>query len=196
MSNSSVVLVCVATLSLLAGCRTQTSVQSEYISMRDMCQGQAEAEIGNFPNTDDVRDRNAKLVTLFSECMFDNGWTVAAPKREGEEETASIIPDPQNPQNQSSDPAAAAVMSARSYPAENQAIIQGQTTPSTQPLSGSPNGYSLPAPVPAASQRTPATYAPMQSNGAYYQYPDNYQADPGVGVGASIKPGRDFVPAK
>lgn len=69
---------------LLTGCLDQTSIQSDYVSERNDCQGEAEGHIGDYAEGQDDTDihlRNAKLVTLFSDCMFDRGWTVAAPEK-------------------------------------------------------------------------------------------------------------------
>ncbi len=70
---------------LLAGCINQTTVQTDYVTHRDGCQLYAESNIGRFMRADEIeniRARNAKLVTLFSDCMFEQGWTVATPERE------------------------------------------------------------------------------------------------------------------
>lgn len=70
---------------LLVGCNNQTSIQRSYISERNDCQSEAEDRIGDYEDSGDatdVRRRNAKLVTMFSDCMFEYGWTVAAPERE------------------------------------------------------------------------------------------------------------------
>lgn len=73
----------------LAACENQTQVQNDYVAHRDQCQSYAESNIGRFANPGesvDVRSRNAKLVTLFSDCMFEQGWTVATPEREGQQQ--------------------------------------------------------------------------------------------------------------
>ena len=70
---------------LLTACINQTSVQSDYVSNRDGCQVYAESNIARFMQSgeiENIRARNAKLVTLFSDCMFEQGWTVATPERE------------------------------------------------------------------------------------------------------------------
>lgn len=66
-------------------CVDQTSVQRAYISQRNECQGVAENRLEDYLNPfvkNSEQTRNATLVTLFSDCMFDRGWTVAAPDRE------------------------------------------------------------------------------------------------------------------
>lgn len=76
----------IALMSLfLFGCAEQTSIQRSYVSNRNECQLFAEENIGRFVDPAagaDERSLNAKLVTLFSDCMFDKGWTVATPERE------------------------------------------------------------------------------------------------------------------
>ena len=70
---------------LLLGCVDQTSIQSDYLSERDDCQSEAEDRIDDYSegaDEADIRLRNSKLVSLFSDCMFEHGWTVAAPERE------------------------------------------------------------------------------------------------------------------
>lgn len=85
----------------VSGCENQTTVQGDYVSHRDQCQLYAEGNIGRFVDTNqpvDLRARNAKLVTLFSDCMFEMGWTVATPEREddvdgGEKQVANVEDD-------------------------------------------------------------------------------------------------------
>jgi hypothetical protein len=72
-------------LVLLSACVNQTTVQNDYVTHRDGCQRYAESNIARFMQSgemEDIRARNAKLVTLFSDCMFERGWTVATPERE------------------------------------------------------------------------------------------------------------------
>lgn len=76
----------------MSACTNQTSIQMDYTSNRDECQIMAEQNINRFVEPGqqyDPRSINAKLVTLFSDCMFERGWTVATPKREdGKDEEA------------------------------------------------------------------------------------------------------------
>jgi|AACY02.16.fsa_nt_gi hypothetical protein len=77
--------VAILVSAVVSACMEQTSVQKDYVLMRDECQLFAEGNINRFMTPDqgtDIRVRNAKLVTLFSDCMFEHGWTVATPKRE------------------------------------------------------------------------------------------------------------------
>jgi hypothetical protein len=78
--------LCFALLALSA-CSNQTSIQRDYVSERDECQGVAEERMDAFMHNAqaqpmDERGMNAKLVRLFSDCMVDYGWSVATPERE------------------------------------------------------------------------------------------------------------------
>ena len=71
---------------LLAACGSHTSVQRGYNTDRDTCQAFSEAKLPLFMDESQpisLKQRNAKLVTLFSDCMFEKGWTVATPTRAG-----------------------------------------------------------------------------------------------------------------
>ena len=86
-------------LLLLAACSNTVEIQRRYVDMRDECRTVAEhwinqaqarggqpAQNGQF----DQKDVNAQLATVFSDCMFEKGWTVATPPKEhrpGEGET-------------------------------------------------------------------------------------------------------------
>lgn len=72
-------------LVMLAACGSSSSIQRAYHSERNDCQDLAEEEIHKYINPYapmNEKDRNAQLVTLFSDCMFTRGWTVATPSRE------------------------------------------------------------------------------------------------------------------
>lgn len=75
----------IGTAVMLAACQDHTAIQKVYAAQRDMCQILAEGNIAQYlhplANTSE-EDRNAQLVTLFSDCMFTEGWTVATPERE------------------------------------------------------------------------------------------------------------------
>ncbi|MFO1242162.1 MAG: hypothetical protein U1E36_03035 [Rickettsiales bacterium] len=70
---------------LLSGCSDPSTVQRQYVAMRDQCRQSAEAEEGNYTQNQQIddRDRSAVLASLFSDCMYEMGWTVATPPREG-----------------------------------------------------------------------------------------------------------------
>jgi hypothetical protein len=61
-------------------CTDQTSTQNDYIEQRDRCRDYAQLkldmEMKSNNLTDDDKTRKATLVSLFSQCMGQNGWTV------------------------------------------------------------------------------------------------------------------------
>lgn len=77
---------------LLSACSNTVEIQRRYVDMRDECRTIAERWIeqaqtrgapppgqnGQF----DQKDVNAQLATIFSDCMFEKGWTVATPPKE------------------------------------------------------------------------------------------------------------------
>jgi hypothetical protein len=58
-------------------CTEQTSLQRDYVSSRDECRDYAQNKLEqlNDGTLDDV-GRKSRLVSLFSDCMARNGWTV------------------------------------------------------------------------------------------------------------------------
>lgn len=76
-------LFIIVPLLTLTGCfYNQTGIQGDYESVRLGCQETAEERIDQFTGATSEKDRNAELVTLFSDCMAKEGWQVATPKRE------------------------------------------------------------------------------------------------------------------
>ncbi len=84
---------------LLAACSNTTEIQRRYVDMRDDCRtiaerwvdkaqrsgGRPPAPVGNTTQEAqqfEQKDINAQLATVFSDCMFEKGWTVATPPRE------------------------------------------------------------------------------------------------------------------
>lgn len=66
----------------VAACTSQTDVQTDYVGQRNNCRELAvlkqqlyTQELENLSQ----QDRNAQLLTLFGHCMYERGWTVAAP---------------------------------------------------------------------------------------------------------------------
>lgn len=62
-------------------CTDQTSIQHDYIEERDRCREYAEAKVDMTMNNlkknpNDEKARKGQLVSLFSECMANHGWTV------------------------------------------------------------------------------------------------------------------------
>ncbi len=71
-----------AGLCLVAACKSHTDVQGGYVNQRDDCRELAVLKQDIY--TEDQaglgqKDRNAQLLTLFGHCMYERGWTVAAP---------------------------------------------------------------------------------------------------------------------
>lgn len=89
--------VCVG---MLVACSNTTDIQRRYVDMRDDCRTIAERWVdkaqrsggrppasaaGKAPQEAqqfEQKDINAQLATVFSDCMFEKGWTVATPPRE------------------------------------------------------------------------------------------------------------------
>lgn len=76
---------------MLSACSNTTDIQRRYVDMRDECRTvaerwveQAQARMGSpeGPVVVEQRDVNAQLATIFSDCMFEKGWTVATPPKE------------------------------------------------------------------------------------------------------------------
>ena len=68
-------------------CTDQTSIQNDYVEQRDKCREYAQLKVdmamretGSGP---DDRSRKNQLVSLFSQCMGNNGWIVPDGKGEG-----------------------------------------------------------------------------------------------------------------
>lgn len=59
-------------------CIDQTSVQNDYVDERDRCReyAQLKLDMAMRDTPGDEKTRKAKLVSLFSECMGNNGWSV------------------------------------------------------------------------------------------------------------------------
>jgi hypothetical protein len=73
------------TLLSLGGCINPTRIQQDYIAQRDKCRDTAQDNAGYYHTQASasqalaVKDKNAVLAKIFSDCMYINGWTVAAP---------------------------------------------------------------------------------------------------------------------
>ncbi|MDX1974571.1 MAG: hypothetical protein SFT92_02725 [Rickettsiales bacterium] len=60
-------------------CNDQTGIQNDYIEVRDNCREYAQLKLDTgykAPPGGDDKGKKAQLVSLFSECMAKNGWTV------------------------------------------------------------------------------------------------------------------------
>lgn len=154
--------IVVAFLALTA-CKSQSRVQGDYVADREDCQSFAERNIDYYlpPNqpTSDA-DRNAEMVTLFSNCMGQRGWQVAKPKKTDEVATTAPNGSPSYPNGYPSGAAAATVIITQQPPAAAAAAPPAAAaaapapSPETTPMG---NQYS-PSPP-------PATYQPMYGTG-------------------------------
>ncbi len=81
-------------------CVDQTSTQNDYVEMRDHCRELAQLKVDMAVKeaglSNDDKSRKSMLVSLFSQCMATNGWTVPDGK-DPSKSTASIVPSPANP---------------------------------------------------------------------------------------------------
>ncbi len=77
-------------------CTDQTSTQNDYVEQRDKCREYAQLKVdmsmreagGNI----DDRNRKSSLVSLFSQCMGNNGWTVPDGKGDGSKKVEAPPP--------------------------------------------------------------------------------------------------------
>ncbi len=149
-------------LALLSACMDNISLQRQYVHDRDECRQVAEQKMGTYtpeggtPLDDkNGKQKNAALLSLFSECMKGKDWAVSGPKKDKDKDKAAATP--------AASPAA---------PAATVAAAPAAPAPAAAPPAVPP-GYMLvpvaPAPAPApyyAPQPQPAP--PIAGNGAYY----------------------------
>lgn len=68
-------------------CQDQTAIQNGYVEERDRCRQYAQVKLDmamrNSGEEDTATARKAKLVSLFSECMAENGWNTTDIKPPG-----------------------------------------------------------------------------------------------------------------
>jgi hypothetical protein len=59
-------------------CQDQTAVQNDYIEQRDRCRQYAQLKLDmamrSSGETNNAQNRNSRLISLFSDCMAQNGW--------------------------------------------------------------------------------------------------------------------------
>jgi hypothetical protein len=59
-------------------CQDQTAIQNDYVEQRDRCRQYAQLKLDMAMRSAGERDapqsRNARLISLFSDCMAQNGW--------------------------------------------------------------------------------------------------------------------------
>lgn len=76
-------------------CTEQTGIQTDYVADRDTCRKYAQLRIDtdtSSPDLIDEKSRKSKLISLFSSCMGDKGWTV--PDGKSGQQAAAPIPIP------------------------------------------------------------------------------------------------------
>lgn len=74
-------------------CGDQTAVQNDYVGARDKCRKYAQLRIETDTSSTELREERAraqKLISLFSSCMADNGWTI--PDGKGGQQAAGSAP--------------------------------------------------------------------------------------------------------
>ncbi len=74
-------------------CTDQTAVQNDYINDRDSCRSYAQLRIETDTSNSELMDsknRSSKLVSLFSACMADKGWTVPDGGKPGQQASAPV----------------------------------------------------------------------------------------------------------
>jgi hypothetical protein len=76
-------------------CTEQTGIQTDYVNDRDDCRKYAQLRIDTDTSSPELMSDNSrkqKLVSLFSSCMSDKGWTV--PDGKGGQNASAPIPVP------------------------------------------------------------------------------------------------------
>lgn len=162
---------------LLSGCLVQSKIQGRYIDDQGECQDYAENNIDQYTRGKNLtaKDKNAELVTLFSDCMGKQGWQVAKPKKSKTVVTTTGPHGPLDPYGRSA--TTTTVTTTTEKPAATQQPNAAQTPVETQttPLSPSP---SQPPLNPPATDQTPAMYQPGR--------PDTQMPTYGTGAGRSF----------
>jgi hypothetical protein len=163
---------------LLSACMIQSKIQGRYVREHDECTEQAEDNIDKYlpkDRTVSVEDRNAGLVTIFSDCMAKKGWQVARPAKAPPPTTGNSIPPTPSP---------AAVV-----PVQQGTLAQPQAAAMPPPTTGNsiPPG---PSPAAAMAPAQPAPLTPPPAAPAPQPAPADgaasYQPEFGTG------PGRNF----
>ncbi|MCI5048756.1 MAG: hypothetical protein MRY32_00270 [Rickettsiales bacterium] len=171
---------------MLSACDNQTEIQKVYEGQRDVCQSLAEGNIAQYIGgfSENEADKNAQLVTLFSDCMFTEGWAVATPAREGRDGPEVGVPNAIKPA-----PGSAAMQPAptqqplgapygqpypgQAYPAQP---LQAQPYPAQTPIAAQPylgqpvppSYYQVPQ-RPVIYERITPTTPPQMQNPVVYQ---------------------------
>ena len=140
----------------VAGCISQSQIQSKYIKSQNLCRSESTLAVGGA--------NDAGIGAAFSNCMHKAGWNVASPK------TGVVTNNPPSG-SPSTNPIASA---SRAAPSENAATANPPSgAPSVKPSAAV--GTSA-VPAPAASAPAGATYQPAR--------PTTSGAAPSYGGGA------------
>jgi len=65
-------------------CTDQTAIQNDYVEQRDRCRQDAQLKLDTDSAPLDDNARKAQLISSFSQCMAENGWTVPDAGKEKE----------------------------------------------------------------------------------------------------------------
>lgn len=176
---------------LLSGCIDSVGLQREYVASRDGCRESAEMKMGlyvqpgNFPVSE--KEKNAMLLSLFSECMRGESWNVAKPKddkdkpKDKDKEVATATPPVGNTL-----PISSALVKPGAAPAAapQQYMLVPVPAPAPAPVATAPVAYAPPATAPVAA--APATVAPVAvpaAEPAPAPAPKTVLRNKGIGVG-------------
>lgn len=78
-------------------CEDQSAIQHSYVDDRDLCRTYSQLRIDtdtSNPELLEERQRKAKLVTLFSACMAERGWTIPDGKYSQQASNPIPVPNP------------------------------------------------------------------------------------------------------
>lgn len=154
----SLALLCLA--ALLSGCIDSVGLQREYVASRDGCREMAEMKMGmyvqpgGFPVSE--KEKNAMLLSLFSECMRGENWTVAKPKEDKDKDK-----DKDKPKE-----VAAVPPVGNTLPVSTAAAVRPPAGVATAPVTNVPPGtaYMLVPVVPGQAVQAPSQQQPPNPN--------------------------------
>ena len=136
-------------------CNETTGIQADYTAQRDDCRDYAQTKLETLiekPGAPPLeeKERKAKLVSLFSECMGKNGWTVPDGKPAEKEKTAAaaVTPAP------AAAPAPATSVATQPATATAAPVMAVTVTPTPQNLAAPATPPTAPAPKPEMSAET------------------------------------------
>lgn len=154
---------------LVSACSLHTDIQSRYTGQRDQCRELATIKQQVFLQNKEASDvsgtsKDAQLLTHFSNCMGERGWTVASPNPRQPGGTPPIDLDARRAPTTQAAPAGQTndTVKGRKVPIENNTNV-----PQNTPLSANPSAplyIQKPTPSPSAVARpTPTQAAPAGS---------------------------------